>query len=286
MTDLHAATANAAYRSLLENFHWEVIPMKNLEDQRKHIPAGEPVSVTCSPVKGIEETVRLAEEFVHAGHPVTAHFAGRMVTSVDDLKGWLGRLDAVGVTSLFCIAGDGEEPAGPFKDSLQLIEAVLEHETSISTIGFGAYPDGHAFIDDAALRQALHTKQLLLTNGGKQGWASTQMCFDAAKIAAWIDTERTNGFELPIYLGVAGAVDRKKLMTMGMRLGIGASLGFLKKNRSTMSRLLGAGYDANEIFTALAPTAGARGIVATHGFTFNQIENTVAWREESLRSLS
>lgn len=274
-----------AHRALLDNFHWEVIPMKSLEAQKAHIPAGEPVSVTCSPVKGIDETVRLAEEFVANGHPVTAHFAGRMVTSVDDLKGWLARLDAVGVTSLFCIAGDGEEPAGPFKDSLELITAVLEHETSISTIGFGSYPDGHAFISDEDLSAALHQKQAMLGAAGKDGWASTQMCFDPFKIAEWLDLERAAGFNLPVYLGVAGAVDRKKLMTMGLRLGVGASLGFLKKNKSTMGRLLGSGYDANELFSALAPTAAERNIVATHGFTFNQIEQTVAWRNETLRSL-
>ena len=152
MTDLQMTPGVAAHRELLNNFHWEVIPMKNLEGQREHIPAGESVSVTCSPVKGIDETVRLSEEFAAAGHKVTAHFAGRMVTSIDDLKGWLGRLDAAGVTSLFCIAGDGEEPAGPFMDSLQLIEAVLEHGDFLTDIGFGSYPDGHAFIDNDALQ--------------------------------------------------------------------------------------------------------------------------------------
>jgi len=284
MTDVNLQPATA-HRQLLDNFHWEIIPMKNLEGQREYLPAGESVSVTCSPVKGIDETVRLTEEFAQQGYQVTPHFAGRMVTSLDDLKGWLSRIEQAGVTSLFCIAGDGEEPAGPFADSLQLIEAVLEHGTFLEKVGFGSYPDGHAFISDESLSAALHQKQQMITDAGKTGWTSTQMCFDAAKIASWLDAERLAGFQLPVYLGVAGAVDRKKLMTMGMRLGIGASLGFLKKNKSTMGRLLGSGYDANELLGALAPTAGERGIVAVHGFTFNQIEATVAWRQATIDQL-
>lgn len=270
----------------MENFHWEIIPMKNLEGQREHLPAGQPVSVTCSPVKGIDETVRLSEEFAAQGYQVTPHFAGRMVTSLEDLKAWLGRIEQSGITSLFCIAGDGEEPAGPFGDSLQLIEAVLEHGDFLTNVGFGSYPDGHAFISDEALSAALHQKQTMIRAAGKTGWASTQMCFDPGKIAGWLDAERTQGFQLPVHLGIAGAVDRKKLMTMGMRLGIGASMSFLKKNKSTMGRLLGTGYDANDLVSTLAPTAELRGITAIHGFTFNQVEATVAWRNATLESLS
>ena len=66
------ATQPGSHRELLENFHWEIIPMKNLEGQREHIPAGENVSVTCSPVKGIDETVRLSE--LLANGPVVLFF--------------------------------------------------------------------------------------------------------------------------------------------------------------------------------------------------------------------
>ncbi len=278
-------TDTAAYKQLLSNFHWEVIPMKSLDEQRQYLPAGEPISVTCSPVKGIDETVRLSEEFAAAGHRVTPHFAARMVTSDADLKDWLGRIEQAGITSLFCIAGDGEEPLGPYADSLELIDAVLEHGSFLSTVGFGSYPDGHALIDADKLTEALHTKQTMITAAGKQGWTSTQMCFDPQKIGAWMDQVRADGFTLPFYLGVAGAIDRKKLMTMGARLGIGTSLSFLKKNRTSVLKLLGGSYDADEIIAELAPSADERTIAAIHGFTFNQVESTVKWRNAMLTHL-
>ena len=41
--------------------------MKSLDNAREHLPAGAPLSVTASPVKGLEETQRLTEEFQAAG---------------------------------------------------------------------------------------------------------------------------------------------------------------------------------------------------------------------------
>ena len=44
-------------RSLIADARYEVIPMKNLEPQIEHIPAGASVSVTCSPAKGQQATL-------------------------------------------------------------------------------------------------------------------------------------------------------------------------------------------------------------------------------------
>jgi len=275
-------TISATHQELLHNIHWEVIPMKNLQKQKAFIPAGEPVSVTCSPVKGLNETVRLTEEFRAKGHPVTPHFAARMVESREHLAESIAAIEAAGVTSLFCIAGDGEEPAGPYADSVKLIADVVEIASSLTHLGFGSYPDGHSFISNDDLHTALFEKQSMIEDAGLQAWTSTQMCFDADNIRTWLEQERANGLHVPVYLGVAGAIDRAKLMTMGMRLGIGTSLSFLKKNKSTMGKLLGGGYDANDLIGKLAGDAERLNISAIHGFTFNQIENTVKWRHATL----
>lgn len=275
---------NPNHRHLLEHIHWEVTPMKNLDKQCTYIPAGQPVSVTCSPVKGIDETLRVTADICALGHPVTPHFAARMLESREHLAKSLARLEKLGVTSLFCIAGDRENPVGPYADSLELIEDVLKLSTSISHIGFGTYPDGHAFISDHVLQSSRMEKQTMIQAAGRIGWSTTQMCFDARAIKNWIEGARSAGFQLPIYLGVAGAVDRKQLMTMGMRLGIGTSLSFLKKNRSTLGKLLGGGYDANQIISTLSADAERLGIAAIHAFTFNQVENTVKWRNATLAS--
>ena len=65
-----------------------------------------------------------------------------------------------------------------------------DSDSGVSRIGFGSYPDGHAFIERDALSRALHDKQKLLDDAGVQGLASTQMCFDVEGIRAWLREER------------------------------------------------------------------------------------------------
>ena len=112
------------------------------------------------------------------------------------------------------------------------------------------------------------------------------MCFDADAIRSWLTVERAAGLQLPIHLGIPGAVDRTKLLTMGARLGVGASLRFLKKNISTLTRMFApGGYDPNQLLSPLAGDLEALGIEGLHIFTFNQIEATVEWRDASIDQL-
>ena len=48
-------------RSLIADARYEVIPLKNLEAQLPHIPAGASVSVTCSFAKGQQTTLDLTD---------------------------------------------------------------------------------------------------------------------------------------------------------------------------------------------------------------------------------
>ena len=45
--------ARAHREHLTRTFTIEVIPMKSLDNAREHLPAGAPLSVTASPVKGL-----------------------------------------------------------------------------------------------------------------------------------------------------------------------------------------------------------------------------------------
>jgi len=105
-------------------------------------------------------------------------------------------------------------------------------------------------------------------------------------ITRWLHREREMGFTLPIHLGIAGVVDAKKLVTMGMRLGVGASLRYLRKNRAAVGRLLAPGaYDPGRLLNELAPTIGPSNITGIHCFTFNQVEATAQWQLEALSTV-
>ena len=73
---------DAPLRGLLSRPRYEVIPAKAAEQAvLDHVPAGMTVTVTASPVKGLEPTVELAERLAARGYRVVPHLAARSVES-------------------------------------------------------------------------------------------------------------------------------------------------------------------------------------------------------------
>ena len=278
---------NAYRRQLLTHARLEVIPLKNLAAQLQYLPEGVSVSVTASPAKALEDTWDLSQDLADRGLKPVPHLAARMVTSKQQLSTLVSRLKDMGATELFLVGGDAPEPFGPFCDSMEVLAAILEMEHGLEHVRVTAYPDGHSFITREVLNESLHKKQELLVSAGISGHASTQMCFDVGAIEKWLRAEREAGLSLPIHLGIPGAVDRAKLLSIGARLGVGASLRFLQKNKSTIARLFApGGYNPNKLLGPLAPELEALGVRGLHIFTFNQIENTEEWRASAIESLS
>ena len=273
-------------RELLSTARFEVIPLNNLANQLPHFPSASPVSVTASPAKTLEDTWALSRELFDLGLRPVPHLAARMVTSKKHLQTLLAQLQEFGASELFLVGGDAPEPFGPFTDSLQVLETILELEHGLEHIGVTAYPDGHAFISAGTLSESLRRKQELLVAGKVSGHAATQMCFDPEAIRVWLTDERNTGLTLPVHLGIPGVVERTKLLTVGARLGVGASLRFLKKNRSTLARMFApGGYDPNKLLIPLASDLKPLKVEGLHICTFNQVENTVEWRQKAVEGL-
>lgn len=261
------------------NVSFELIPLKNLEAQLPLLPAGAKVSVTCSPTKGVDATLEVAARLQATGLSATPHVAARMVRDRAHLADLVEVSRAAGLTEWFVVAGDAAEPAGVYDGGLPLLQDLLDLDHRLATLGVPAYPDGHTFIDRAVAIQALHDKQALLAEAGVAGWVSTQLCFDPAVIRRWLQAERAAGLTLPVRLGISGPVDRTKLLTLGMRVGVGQSLRYLKKNRRGLTGLLRSdGYDPDDLLDALEADLEALGIAGIHLFTFNQLGAAVEWQ--------
>jgi methylenetetrahydrofolate reductase (NADPH) len=269
-----------AMAALVSNLHYEIIPMKSIDQAIDDLPPGAHVSVTCSPAKDIAATQHYAEQLLAAGCVAVPHIAARMVTSTDharELATWARESD---LREVYVIAGDAPEQLGPYEGALPFIRDFLAADPGVERMGVAGYPDGHPLISDDVIDEQLHLKQALLAEHGVGGWISTQMCFDEDKIRRWIRTERARGITLPIRLGVPGVVDRARLMRVGTRLGIGASMRFMSKNTSTVMKLMApGGFDPTEMVVAFATDADELGIEALHSFTFNSVADTRAWQE-------
>ncbi|MFW2332891.1 5,10-methylenetetrahydrofolate reductase [Ilumatobacter sp.] len=273
-------TFSTAMGELVANLHYEIVPMKSIEQAIDDLPTGAHVSVTCSPAKGISATLEYTDRLIGRGHRPIPHLAARMVEGADEaakLAGWLRERE---LPEVYVIAGDAPEPAGPYDGALAFLRDFLAADPGVQRVGVAGYPDGHAMIPDDVVTEQLHLKQALLAEHGLGGWISTQMCFDTDRIAWWLDHERAAGIALPVRLGVPGVVDRTRLMKMGTRLGIGTSLRYLGKNRSTVMQMMApGGFDPTDMVVAFAEEAERLGVEALHSFTFNAVADTRAWQE-------
>jgi methylenetetrahydrofolate reductase (NADPH) len=286
-SDRARGPATPEVRRLVAATRFELVPMKGVDDAIEALPESSTVSVTCSPTKGIPATLDLATRLLDLGHHPIPHISARMVEGPDEVFKLAAWIREHGLRDLFVVGGDAEHPHGPYADGFMFLRDLLAHDHGLERIGVPAYPDGHPFIDRSVLRDALHAKQALITEAGVSAGASTQMCFDAGRIRAWLQEERSLGLTLPIHLGVPGVVDRARLMRMGARLGVGTSLRYLSKNRASVVRMLApGGYDPTDLVRAMAPDAEALGIVGLHSFTFNSVADTAKWRDALLADRS
>lgn len=283
-----SATA-ATVQRLVEGARFELIPMGSLERAIGELAPGSNVSVTCSPAKSIEATLDESARLIDAGHRVVPHVSARMTESVDHLASIHGRLGELGVREIFVVGGDAQ-PHGSFFDAIEFLEAFVALDDAngrtarhVDHIGVTAYPDTHPLISTEQLHDALHRKQHILESSGRTGHVTTQMCFAPDRIVDWLRSERAAGLTLPVHLGVPGVVDRAKLLTMGVRLGVGTSLRYLQKNRRAIGRMMThRDFEPDQLLRPMTGWFDELGIDGLHVFTFNQVAASEAWRARFL----
>ena len=267
---------------LLANPVLEVFPSSGIEERVAQLPECARLSVTCSPAKGVDTTVALAASFCREGFTVVPHISARLVNDHHHLDAICRRLTDIGVHEVFVIGGDLKQPAGRFPSAHSLLAAMAELGHSFDEVGVAAYPEGHPSLSDETLWRHLRAKQPLAT------YMVTQMCFDAGTILAWIDRAHLNGIVLPVVIGLPGVVQRRKLLSLSLKIGVGDSTRFIAKHTDLTARLMGSGrYSPESLVRGLALDADRRRLPlgGLHIYTFNQIDGTARWRTQMLSSL-
>jgi methylenetetrahydrofolate reductase (NADPH) len=266
--------------ALLDRPRFELVPLQGALDQARVIPHGATVTVTSSPRKGLEATVALAERLAELGYRAVPHLAARQLTGDHELATIVERLDRAGILDVFVVGGDAPEPAGAYADGLALLEAMDRLGHGFDEVGIPSYPEGHHLIDDDILWKALEAKQSYAT------YTVTQLCFDADTICRFAATAAAHGVHLPVVVGIPGAVDVTRLLRVGLKVGVGDSLRFLRGNASAARRLLRpVGYRPDGLVRKLAARVndGQCRIAGLHIYTFNQVGQTVGWLHRAHR---
>lgn len=267
----------AAVTSLLQDVRFEVLPLPTAAEEALSLPVDGTVTITCSPSRGLEPTLALAEELAAAGWPTVPHLAARQVPGEVALKEILRRLEAAGVTEVFVVGGDSPSPVGAYDSGLALLEAMDDLGARFARVGVPAYPEGHPRIDDATLLAALQAKQAYAD------YLVTQLSFDPPAILHWLRGVRDAGIWLPAYIGLPGVVDRVRLARIAMRIGVGDSVRFLKSHRRLLRRLGGRDVTSELTRRLAAELDDDHGVVGAHLYTFNRVGPTAAWLESARR---
>ena len=264
---------------LLRASRFEVLPLDGVEEQvLAHVPRDVTMTVTASPTRGLEPTLVLTERLVRHGFDVVPHLSARLVRDTSHLAELVERLRSLGVKDLFVIAGDAEQPHGAFAGAVDLLAALDELGRPFERLGITGYPESHPLIDDETTIAAMFAKARHAT------YITSQVCFDPAVTAAWIENVWARGTRLPIYVGIPGVVSRAKLVRVSTRIGIGDSLRFLRKHGSVAGRLLRpGGFEPDTLVDGLGPVLETGRVAGFHVFTFNDVADTEAWRQQRLR---
>jgi methylenetetrahydrofolate reductase (NADPH) len=262
---------------LLHRARYEVLPTRGAERAvLDWVPRDVTVTVTASPTKGLEPTLDLAERLIGAGYRVVPHLSARLVRDRGHLDEVVSRLVAAGVDDVFVPAGDADPPAGEFASALDLLERLAEIGRPFERVGITGYPESHPKIEDDVTVQAMWDKRRYAS------YIVSNLCLDPATIRKWVARIRRRGVRLPLLLGLAGPVDRTKLMAMAAKIGVADSARFASGHSSALVRLSAPGaYRPERLLGRLESTLAdpASLIDGLHIFTFNQVEQTEAWRQ-------
>lgn len=261
--------------STLDGMRYETMPFGKAEQEAQEVGQPLTLTVTCSPKHGIDHSVEYGSRLRAMGHNVVIHIAARMVKSEQHIDELLARMDEADIHDIFLVGGDHSDPLGPFQRGLDLLPLIREHARAPRTLGVPAYPEGHPMIDARVLRDDIRQKAELAD------YMATQMCFNPGTIVKWLEQTREDGVALPAFVGIPGMVDRTRLMEISLRVGVGTSVSFLRKQHSVLRRLMGGGkHAAAHLYDELAPLRGGElGIAGFHIFTFNRLIETVRFIE-------
>jgi methylenetetrahydrofolate reductase (NADPH) len=271
-----------AVRRLLQHARYEVLPTATIEAKvLGSVPTDIPVTITASPSMGLDRTVEMAESLTSQGYDVVPHLAARMISGRSELTELVERLTATGVTNVFVPGGDAQA-VGDYPDALAMLEDLTAMGSPFKDVGVAGYPESHPTINDDLTIQSMWDKRKHAT------YVVSNLTFDPGVVKDWVHRMRLRGIGLPLLLGLPGPVDRTKLLGMATKIGVGDSTRFLSKQKGLMTRLVAPGGFTGESFlTKCAPSVGEpeAKVDGLHVYTFNQVAETEAWRQDWLRRL-
>jgi methylenetetrahydrofolate reductase (NADPH) len=237
-----------------------------------------PVAITFLPNETMDARIEAAVGLRARGFEPMPHLSARRIASQEELEQVVARTTAeAGVRRVFLVAGDPPVPAGPFADTMSLIDTGIFERNGIQAIGIAGHPEGHPAMDEAARWAALATKHAAITERGMATLIVTQFAFNAAPVLAWLADLRARGIDCPVRVGIPGPAGINTLLRYAAHCGVGASTAVMAKYGVSLTRLLGSAGPDRLIADFARGLSPAHGPVRLHFYPFGGLARTVEW---------
>ena len=268
-----------AVRALARDASVELSPrqLAALGPLADHLPRGTPVYVPFVPGATWSETCAACRRLRDADMSPVPHLPARWLASPSQLDDWLAELAEARVRELLLVAGDRARPAGPYRDTLDVLDSGRLVAAGFRRIGVTGYPEGHPAASTADLDAALTRKLEYAAATGTDMWITTQFTFAPAHAIAWLDRMRERGCAIPVRIGLPGPARLRTLLAFAARCGVTASARVLTRRPSVVRLLKRWTPDAlvRELVEYRTTAGGPRFDI--HVFTFGGLPATARW---------
>ncbi|PLX38493.1 MAG: metFprotein [Hyphomicrobiales bacterium] len=242
--------------------------------------AGTEVFLPLLPGASLADTIPLAVRLAQDGMRPVPHLAARRLSGFSELDDTLARLrECADVRDVLIIAGDPGMPAGPFANSLDVLESGLLERHGIERAFVAGHPEPNPAIPSDVARDFLLMKNTFARETGIAVEIVTQFSFSARTILAWEREMRDAGNTLPIRVGLAGPTKPATLIKFAAMCGVRASAGFAAKSGLKLTKLASE-RAPDDVIAPLAEALVAdplSRITGLHLFTFGGFAKSAAW---------
>lgn len=243
------------------------------------IPSGTPINIAFLGNEDHAQRINAARVIRSCGFEPVPIISSRRLHSEHDRDSLLEALISAAAPSRFIlVGGDPATPAGPFRDSIALLQSNVLQRHEIRHVGIVGYPEGHPKIDTETLWQSLKWKYDFLLDSGCSVEITTQFGFDADAIVEWIERLRDEGVTAPVRIGIPGPAKAGKLLRYARQFGVVTSAGIARRYGLSLVNLLqSVGPDLywDRISTGL--NGRDLGPVLYHLYPFGGIEEGTHW---------